>query len=260
MFEQPVRHILECHPHVFVADLLADDIERHGRKAGVHRPHDPRQNRAVADAGVEHPDRRRRGMDVGELERDRSATSVFSLQVETNRRYFCLLSKKRKPGGAVSGCGSRRAGAMRLDRLGGLWRGLRRGPAHGQKRADLLECFRGDPRPVAKAGDELSVVDDAPSESRFRGPRFAAEIPDLAEDLLVRGLTVCAALPGWCWRISKLMAQFRLSTPAQSQAADLCGVNHNPSGRTEWAGAHSCGTRVGASPLAYAMEGQSAAP
>jgi hypothetical protein len=25
------------------------------------------------------------------------ATSVFSPQVETNRRYFCLLSKNRKP-------------------------------------------------------------------------------------------------------------------------------------------------------------------
>src|SRR5579872_6742711 len=29
------------------------------------------------------------------------ATSVFSLQVETKRRYFWRLSKKRKPGGAT---------------------------------------------------------------------------------------------------------------------------------------------------------------
>src|SRR5581483_9202693 len=29
------------------------------------------------------------------------ATSVFSLQVETKRRYFWRLSKKRKPGGAA---------------------------------------------------------------------------------------------------------------------------------------------------------------
>src|SRR5216684_3943711 len=31
------------------------------------------------------------------------ATSVFSLQVETNSRYFCRLSKNRKPAGAASG-------------------------------------------------------------------------------------------------------------------------------------------------------------
>src|SRR5258707_12153853 len=31
------------------------------------------------------------------------ATSVFSLQVETNSRYFCRLSKNRKPAGAWSG-------------------------------------------------------------------------------------------------------------------------------------------------------------
>src|ERR1700691_5333974 len=29
------------------------------------------------------------------------ATSVFSLQVDTNRRYFCRLSKNRKPAGAT---------------------------------------------------------------------------------------------------------------------------------------------------------------
>jgi hypothetical protein len=31
----------------------------------------------------------------------RLPTSVFSLQVETNSRYFCRLSKNRKPGGAT---------------------------------------------------------------------------------------------------------------------------------------------------------------
>src|ERR1700742_4988419 len=32
----------------------------------------------------------------------RLATSVFSLQGETNNRYFCRLSKNRKPAGAIS--------------------------------------------------------------------------------------------------------------------------------------------------------------
>src|ERR1700722_18123264 len=37
----------------------------------------------------------------------RLAISVFSLQVETNRRYFCLLSKNRNPAGGISDRGSR---------------------------------------------------------------------------------------------------------------------------------------------------------
>ena len=255
MFEQPVGHFLERHPHVFVGDLLSDDIERHGRKAGVHRPHDPRQNRAVADAGVEHPDRRGAGWMLASSSETRLAISVFSLQVETNRRYFCLLSKKRKPGGAVSGCGSRRGGAHEAGQARRLWRGLRRGPAHGQKGADLLECFRGDPRPVAKPRDELSVVDDAPSESQFRGPRFAAEIPDLAEDLLVRRRSRAGA------------GEFRDSWPNSAfpprpkvkRRTLVVSTTIRVGGRSGQAPT-LVGRDVGASPLAYAMEGQSAAP
>src|SRR5258705_11246896 len=44
------------------------------------------------------------------------ATSVFSLQVETNSRYFCRLSKNRKPAGAAPGGG---AGAV-FVLLGGV--------------------------------------------------------------------------------------------------------------------------------------------
>ena len=70
MLEQAIRHFLEREAHVLVRDLLADDVKRHRWKAGVHRAHDPRQDRAVADASVEHADGRRRRMDVGEFQRD----------------------------------------------------------------------------------------------------------------------------------------------------------------------------------------------
>lgn len=61
-------------------------------------------------------------MDVGELERDAMAISVFSLQVETNRRYFCLLSKNRNPGGATSDCGSRLVAPIRpAAAVGSCW-------------------------------------------------------------------------------------------------------------------------------------------
>src|SRR5215468_899915 len=42
------------------------------------------------------------GCSVDNSSEIRLAISVFSLQVDTNKRYFCRLSKKRKPGGAMS--------------------------------------------------------------------------------------------------------------------------------------------------------------
>ena len=35
MLEEPVRHLFEREPDVLEADLLADDVERHGREAVV---------------------------------------------------------------------------------------------------------------------------------------------------------------------------------------------------------------------------------
>ena len=69
MLEQPVRHLVERQPDVLQAELLAGDIERHMGKAAVHRAHHPRQHRAVADTGVEHPQRRRARMQAGQLQR-----------------------------------------------------------------------------------------------------------------------------------------------------------------------------------------------
>ena len=70
MFEQPVGHLLQHQPHVLVADLLGHGVERHGGKARMQRPHHPRQHGAVADAGVEDPQRRRRRLQIAEFERN----------------------------------------------------------------------------------------------------------------------------------------------------------------------------------------------
>ena len=70
MLGEAVRHLLHGQPDVLEADLLADDIERRVREAVVHRAHHAQQHGAVADAGVEHPQRRRARMDVGEFQRD----------------------------------------------------------------------------------------------------------------------------------------------------------------------------------------------
>ena len=79
--------------HVLEADFLADDVERHGRKALVHRAHHARQHRAVADAGVEHAQAPAGADGYWQAPcATRSATTHFSLQVLTNSRYFCRLS------------------------------------------------------------------------------------------------------------------------------------------------------------------------
>jgi hypothetical protein len=70
MFVKAIGHFLEREAHVFEADLLADDIERHGRKTIVHRTHHPREYGAVARTGVEQAQRRRTRFDLFELDAD----------------------------------------------------------------------------------------------------------------------------------------------------------------------------------------------
>ena len=67
MLEEAIRHLLQREPDVLEADLLADGVERHVRETVVHGAHHAYQHRAVADAGVEHPHRRRARVDVDEF-------------------------------------------------------------------------------------------------------------------------------------------------------------------------------------------------
>ena len=77
VFEEPVGHLLQREPDILEADLLADHIERHGRRAVVHGAHHAREHGAVADAGIEHAHRRRARMDVGEFQPDALADHPF---------------------------------------------------------------------------------------------------------------------------------------------------------------------------------------
>ena len=65
-----VRHFLQREAHVFEADLLADDVKRHGRHLVVHAAQHPGQHRAVAHTGVKQPERWRVRVDVGQLHLD----------------------------------------------------------------------------------------------------------------------------------------------------------------------------------------------
>ena len=55
-----VRQLFKGQPHIFQADLLADHTEGHRRELPVQVAQHPGQHRAVAHAGVEQVERRRR--------------------------------------------------------------------------------------------------------------------------------------------------------------------------------------------------------
>ena len=183
MLEQPVRHLLQHQPDVLVADLLGHDIERHGGKARMQRPHHPRQHGAVADAGIENPQRRRRRLQIAELQRN--PVGDFGLLAAGRDEQQIFLPVVEEPEARRHGC-RRNAGGrrQRRQRLAGC--GLRRDAVLGQIGAHLVERAGGDLGAVAQPRHQLAVVDGEPPEGGFRGLRGAAEFADLLQNL-VRG-------------------------------------------------------------------------
>ena len=106
----------------------------------------------------------------------RSAITRFSLQVWTNSRYFCRFSKKRKlpRGSRFSGGTSRPRGGGSAARRGGRDIGL-----------DAIQRIDGDALALAQPVHQLAVVDRPAAKRRLRHVGLAAEVGDLAEDLVV---------------------------------------------------------------------------
>ena len=106
----------------------------------------------------------------------RSATTRFSLQVCTNSRYFCRFSKKRKlpRGSRFSGGTCRPRGGAHAAGRGGRDIGL-----------DAVERVDGDALALAQAVHQLAVIDRAAAEGRFRHVGLAAELRNLAQNLVV---------------------------------------------------------------------------
>ncbi len=184
MFEQPVGHLLQRQPHVLVADFLGDDIERHGRKARMQRPHHPRQHRAVADAGVEDPQRRRRRLQIAEFERNPVGDLGLLAAGRDEQQVFLPVVEEPETGGLR--CRARRqrrwppsqpAAACFAQRRRGLM-------MFGQIGADLVQRAGGDFGAVAQARHQLAVIDDEPPEGGFGRLRRAAIVPDFAENLV----------------------------------------------------------------------------
>ena len=144
----------------------------------------------------------------------REATSHFSEQVLTNRRYFWRLSKKRK-----LRCGSSAASPGRDRRRGRLHDGQhawgRRLKQHTPPRrralrvashegTNSLERVGGDAAAIAQPARQLAVIHGAAAESQFGKSARAAKFADLLENLLVHGDVSSSALTGRCGRANQV--------------------------------------------------------
>ncbi len=67
MLDEPVRHLLQAEAHVLEADLLGDDEQRYVAVQPMRRAHQTPQYGAVAHAGVEDAQRRRRRTHVDQF-------------------------------------------------------------------------------------------------------------------------------------------------------------------------------------------------
>ena len=164
MLEEAVRHLLHGEADVLEADLLADDVERRVRKAVVHRAHHAQQHGAVADAGVEQPQRRRARMDVGEFEPDPAGDHpLFAAGVDEQQIFLPVVEEAevalrigaRPAARPVARRGRRRpADAPRaLDDRG--TRGARGRPVAVHEGADAVERLGGDAAAVAQPAGSL---------------------------------------------------------------------------------------------------------
>src|SRR5262245_15818847 len=182
MLEETVGHFLQGKPHVLEADLLAHHVERRGWKSVVHRAHHSQQYRAVADASVEHAQRRRARMDIGEFERNPAGDHPFFAAGADEEEIFLPVIEEAEI-------------ALRIARAGGHWRcgrprlawtlddggTRRRRPVILHEAADAFEGLGGDAAAVTQPRGELAVVDGAATEGRFRYPGVAAIFGDLLQ-------------------------------------------------------------------------------
>ena len=66
---EAVRHLLQAQAHILEADLLRDREHRHRREQLMGRAHHSREDGRVAHPGIEEPQRRRRRVQLRQLER-----------------------------------------------------------------------------------------------------------------------------------------------------------------------------------------------
>jgi hypothetical protein len=171
MLGEAVRYLLQRQAHVLEADLFADDVERHVSEAAVHGTHDAGQHGAVADARIEHPDRGRARVDVGQLQAD-SAGDYPLLAAGADKQEVLLAVVEKAEVALGIGGWRRRLGVLIGDGIG-LHEGAH--PLHG------LEC---DPAAVAQAARQLAVVDGAAPERGLGHAAAAAVVRNFVQQAL----------------------------------------------------------------------------
>src|SRR5215471_10416870 len=128
-----------------------------------------------------------RGWMLASSSETRWATTHFSLQVFTNKRYFCRLSKKRKlrcGSGSPGLAGTAMRGTGSAIPAGAAGAAADLAAVLGHERADAVERIGGDAPAVAQPARKLAVVDRAPAEGRLGKPGLAAIVGNFLQQLL----------------------------------------------------------------------------
>ena len=191
MLEEPVRHLLQGEADVLEADLLADHVERRVRKAVVHRPHHPQQHGAVAHAGVEHAQRRRARMDIGEFEPDPAGDHpLFAAGVDEQQVFLPVVEeaevalrialtgrdRSRRSGGTAGGRAGRSMIAGRA-----AFAAVRLLSMKPRMRSSVSVVIRP---PLRSRAVELAVIDGTAAEGGFRKPAVPAIVGDFLQQFL----------------------------------------------------------------------------
>ena len=188
MLAEAVGQLVEGQANVLEADLLADDMERHGRKPRMHGAHHPRQHRAVADAGIEQAEGRRSRPHVGQFLANAVGDHLLLAASGDEQQVFLAIVEEAEVAALILHAGRRQDRPVELVRgqpaahdraatAAGFGRMGRHIGTHPLQRA------RRDATAVAQACDQFAVVDGESPEGRFREPGLAAVFTDLTQQV-----------------------------------------------------------------------------
>ena len=141
----------------------------------MHRAHHPRKHRTVADASVEYAKRRRAGMQAGQLQRHPLGDHPLLAAGMDEQQVFLAVLEKPEIAAWIALFRRHLEPARRRQRAGG----------RGDIGLDAIQRIDGDALALAQPMHQLAVVDGPAAKRRLRHVGLAAELRDLAENLVV---------------------------------------------------------------------------
>ena len=168
MLDKAVGQLLQRQAHVFETDFLADDEERDGRKTPMQGTHHVAQHGAVADPGVEQPQRRRRWADMRQLLRGTFGHFPFFVAgVDESQVFLAIVVEPKRPivgymcHAAPPGfCLIRSCLGLRNFRFAGIRLSI-------DVISNPLRGFKCHILAGAQTSAQLAIVDRLPAEGRF---------------------------------------------------------------------------------------------